>query len=429
MKGRKAFFFEKKKQNTFMTLALCGFSAKEPKGQSVLRYFLEKRACLIFLLAWQTASASPIRILYLGGSYAASAPLSLVETVPADLGIAGARLALSEINITGAFLHRNFTLDFKLVPPAEPVSTQSLPDLADYAVIIADLEPADLLALADLPQTKQMAILDARTIEDRLRQKDCRANVFHLLPNRAMRADAIGQYLAWKQWHNWLLLRGESQDDKEMAADIHRSAERFGAHIVGDRTYGYNPGSRRVDTGYQQIQTQMPQATQGAGGYDVLFVADEPDLFGDYLPYNTFDPRPVVGTQGLVATAWAPAFQEYSALQMQHRFTVSAYRLMQERDYAGWLAVRTVGEAIFRGNATDAVSIATFLKSPAFNVAGFKGQALTFRSWDHQLRQPVLLATPLMVVSMSPQEGYLSPDYLTDTLGFDKPETECRFPG
>ena len=75
------------------------------------------------------------------------------------------------------------------------------------------------------------------------------------------------------------------------------------------------------------------------------------------------------------------------------------------------------------------ISIAKFMKSPAFNVAGFKGQALTFRSWDHQLRQPVLLATPLMVVSMSPQEGYLSPDYLTDTLGFDKPETECRFPG
>ena len=58
-----------------------------------------------------------------------------------------------------------------------------------------------------------------------------------------MRADAVGQYLAWKRWPNWLLLRGESAADQEMAADIRRFAERFGAHIVEERTYGYNPGA------------------------------------------------------------------------------------------------------------------------------------------------------------------------------------------
>ena len=70
-----------------------------------------------------------------------------------------------------------------------------------------------------------------------------------------------------------------------------------------------------------------------------------------------------------------------------------------------------------------------FLRSPRFEVAGFKGQGLTFRAWDQQLRQPVLLATPLMVVSMSPQAAFLHPKYLTDTLGFDEPETQCHSAG
>jgi hypothetical protein len=29
---------------------------------------------------------------------------------------------------------------------------------------------------------------------------------------------------------------------------------------------------------------------------------------------------------------------------------------------------------------------------------------------------------------MSPQEGFLHPKNLTDTLGYDEPETKCKFP-
>jgi hypothetical protein len=39
----------------------------------------------------------------------------------------------------------------------------------------------------------------------------------------------------------------------------------------------------------------------------------------------------------------------------------------------------------------------------------------------------VLLAQPLMVTSISPQGGFLHPKFLTDTLGFDEPETKCHF--
>ena len=30
-------------------------------------------------------------------------------------------------------------------------------------------------------------------------------------------------------------------------------------------------------------------------------------------------------------------------------------------------------------------------------------------------------------VSTSPQEGFLHPKYITDTLGFDEPESKCKF--
>lgn len=353
---------------------------------------------------------------------------SLLETHPADLGVAGSKEAIYEINTAGKFIGWNFKLNVVTVPDGGDAAAAAGRLLAHGpAVIIADLRADDLLRLADLPSAKDALILDMRTTDDSLRQQDCRANVFHLLPSQAMRTDAIAQYLVWKRWPRWFIIQGPTKEDAVYAADIRRSAGRYGAQIVGEKTYGYNPGSRRSDTGYQQIQTQMPLATETNVYYDALFVADESDLFGDYLPYNTYEARPVVGTQGLVASAWTPAYQEYAALQMQQRFDLFAHRGMTERDYGGWLAVRIVGNAVMRGRETSPMAMRKYLRSPDFLVAGYKGQGLNFRPWDNQLRQPVLLSTPLMTVSISPQHGFLHPGYTTDTLGFDAPETKCHF--
>ena len=353
---------------------------------------------------------------------------SLLETHPADLGVAGAEEATYELNTAGKFIGWHFELDAVTVPDGGDLAAAAGKLLArGPRVIIADLKANDLLRLADLPAAANALILDMRTSDDSLRQQQCRANVFHLLPSQAMRTDALAQYLVWKRWPRWFIIQGPTRQDAVYAADIRRSAARYGARVVAEKTYDYNPGSRRSDTGYQQIQTQMPLATEVDADYDVIFVADQSDLFGDYLPYNTYAARPVVGTQGLVASAWTPAYQEYAALQMQQRFDLFAHRGMTERDYGGWLAVRIVGNAVMRAGLTAPLAMRRYLRSKAFLVAGYKGQGLTFRRWDNQLRQPVLLSTPLMTVSMSPQHGFLHPGYTTDTLGFDKPETKGHF--
>jgi ABC transporter substrate binding protein (PQQ-dependent alcohol dehydrogenase system) len=171
----------------------------------------------------------------------------------------------------------------------------------------------------------------------------------------------------------------------------------------------------------------MPVVTQDVGDYDALVVADFRDAFGEYLPYRTWDPRPVVGTQGLVPTAWHRSQEQWGATQMQNRFTRFAGRWMTERDYAAWVAVRSISEATTRTNKTDRASIDAYIRSGDFGAAGFKGQKLTYRDWDGQLRQPILLATMRTLVSVSPQEGYLHEFSELDTLGHDRPDSACEF--
>jgi hypothetical protein len=42
------------------------------------------------------------------------------------------------------------------------------------------------------------------------------------------------------------------------------------------------------------------------------------------------------------------------------------------------------------------------------------------------MRQPILLAAARVLVSVSPQEGFLHQRTPLDSVGFDQPESDCR---
>jgi ABC transporter substrate binding protein (PQQ-dependent alcohol dehydrogenase system) len=370
-----------------------------------------------------------VPIVYLGKEYQEPLPLSYSEKIITDKGIQGARLIAKEANQAGKFVGYAFNLVEAIVPEDADVVAKAKEILAKGdAFIIADLEPKDLLAVADLPEAKNSIIVNIRAEEDALRQEECRSNVFHIIPDYAMRADALAQYLVWKKWPRWFVIRGNTAADKEYVDMIKRSAARFGGKVVGEKVYDLPPGARNTDSGYQQVQAQIPMETEGAPEHDVIWVANSDEGFGDYLMYRTYNPDPVVGTQGLQALAWDPSYTEFGAMHFQNGLPKLAKRKPVERDYTAWLGGRSLTDGIMRSGKTTPPEVKAYLLSDQFKLEGFKGQAMSFRPWDHQLRQPIILGGGTRVpVSVSPQEGFLHPTNVTDTLGFDAPETKCKF--
>jgi len=354
-------------------------------------------------------------------------PLSLLDLPPADLGIAGAKLAIKDNNTTGRFMNQKFTLDVVEESNPEKLIKDVVAKVDGGAhFILADMSPNTLLKLADALANKEALIINYAAPDDRLREEDCRPHVMHVAPSRAMLADALAQYLIWKKWRRWFLVLGPQEKDKLFADALRRAAKRFGAKIVEERTFKYEGGSRRADGGYEQVQQQIPTFTQSAPDYDVLIVADEGNLFGDYLPYRTWEPRPVAGTSGLVPASWHPAIELWGGTQFQNRFKRMADRTMRPLDYNAWMGVRMIGEAASRTRTNTYRDLVAFMKSPNFEIAAFKGVGLSLRNWNGQLRQPVLVTSPKLLVSVSPQPGFLHQFTVLDTLGVDKPETKCR---
>lgn len=382
---------------------------------------------LVGLSMAQAADPVEVPIVYLAVAEEEPPPLSLVEPIITDKGLAGAKLGIADNATTGRFLNHGYELTEAVFPDAAQLAERVEALLAEgQRFFVADLRAEELLALADLPTAADALFLNIRAQDDRLRTEDCRANVLHVAPSRAMKADALAQYLAAKRWNRWFLLAGGRPEDQAFVEALRRAAKRFGGRFVEERTYEYEPTARRTDSGHQQIQSQIAGVTQEAADYDVLVVADESDLFGEYLPYRTWDPRPVVGTQGLVPTAWHRSHEQWGGTQMQTRFLASAGRIMVERDFNGWAAVRSIGEAVTRLNGAEPAAVHEFLIGDEFRLAAFKGEGLTYRRWNQQLRQPMLLAAARALVSVSPQEGFLHERTPLDTLGYDEPETGCQ---
>jgi ABC transporter substrate binding protein (PQQ-dependent alcohol dehydrogenase system) len=375
----------------------------------------------------QNPPPAPVRIGHIRLAEPQHIAISLLERPAKDNGLAGARLAIEDNNTTGQFTNQNFELaDAAVNDTQQAVDALSQFAAAGIRFVVADLPAEILLAVADAATDQNVLVLNTGATDDALRMEQCRANLIHVAPSRAMLADALAQYLVWKKWTRWFLIVGSHEADTLYAEALKRAAGRFGAEVVEERIFEDTGGARTTDSGTVQVQRQMPVFTQGAPDHHIVVVADETDVFGAYVSYRTWTPAPVAGTDGLRPTSWSPAHDQWGAIQLQNRFVEGLRRLMTEKDIQSWTAVRMIGEAAVRTNSADPALMMEFIKGPDFEVAAFKGQKLTLRDWDLQLRQPVLLDDGRTVVSVSPQEGFLHQTSELDTLGYDRPETRCR---
>ena len=185
-------------------------------------------------------------------------------------------MALKDNNTTGRFTKQEFALDVERVPIGGDAvaALQRLVDSGHHFILV-DAPAQTLLALSDSVKGKDVLLFNVRAEDEELRQEECRANVLHTAPDRYMLADALAQYLVWKRWQRWLVVKGVFPEDVAYLEAIRRAAKRFGGTIVEEREYKETPGARRSDTGQLQVQQQMPVFTQGAPAYDVVIVADE----------------------------------------------------------------------------------------------------------------------------------------------------------
>ena len=287
--------------------------------------------------------------------------------------------------------------------------------------LIADLPAGEMnqLVLAAPAALGGAMVFNAGLDEDALRGGQCAAHLLHTFPSRQMLTDSLAQYLAARSWRKVLMLQGPLPGDQLQADAFNRSARRYGLKITQTRPFKLSGDPRERDLSNTRLLT-------GEREHDVVAVMDSNGEFARLLPYATQWPRPVIGSNGLVAAAWHPQWERNGGPQLSRRFQRLAKRPMQSQDWAAWIAVRAIAAVLVDEPNAPVAQQLKRLRSGAVYVDGLKGPRLSFRPWDGQLRQPIFLSHIDGVVGLAPLEGVLHPTEVMDTLGVDEKESTCR---
>ncbi|WP_155301332.1 ABC transporter substrate-binding protein [Cupriavidus necator] len=381
-------------------------------------------ATLILLSALAQAAEVRVAVVSLAGDprYEARRLAQRLPGQPQGRALDGAQVAAAEARFALEAAGQSLRLD-----PHEARSEAEIePMVAALArqgtrFILLDLPSAAVRAAAGSVRPGEALLFNVSADDDELRGAGCSPVLLHTLPSLRMRADALMQYLALRKWRRALLLTGPSAADAAQRDALAKSARRFGIAWSGQRTFRLSNDPRERD------QANLSLLTTGVD-YDVVVVADADGEFARSVPYATQLPRPVVGASGLGAQAWHWAWERNGGPQLNRRFERAAGRPMTGYDWAAWVAVKAIAESVARQPRAGFAAQAQALAAGNVVVDGFKGPPLSFRRWDRQLRQPLLLAHADGVVSVAPVEGVLHPKSNLDTLGADEADTACRIP-
>ncbi len=335
--------------------------------------------------------------------------------------IDGANTALRESRVLGRALGLAIELaEMPLEANGDAVGAIRAALAEGTHAFILDLPIEDVeAASAAFASEPGILLFNIRHTDDRLRGEKCSPALFHTLPSESMLTDALGQFLKARDWQSLLVLVGGRPGDAAHAAAFRGSAGKFGLSIAEERSFVLGNDPRQRDQNNVALLT-------GDARYDAVVLVDEEGEFGRYVPYSTYLPRPVVGSSGLVASAWHWTWERNGAPQLNQRFDRIAERQMSDTDWASWAAIRAVLEAIQETKGVDYSAIREHLRSPDFTLDLYKGLPGSFRAWDNQLRQPILLHTHDAVIAWAPIAGFLHQGNTLDSLGSDAPESACR---
>lgn len=381
--------------------------------------------CLAFASAGAAAADFSMGLLTLATDERFS-PQALEKAYPdAPLGraLAAAQLALEDASfaLQGAGFEKGRVVVAE-APDAAGLQA-ALASLIKQGVrhVVLELPAAAVVQVTAAARGKDVLLINAAAPDDALRAAQCAPHLLHTLPSHAMQADALAQMLVARKWTRSLLLTGPLAQDRLLVEAFARSAKRFGIKPVAQRPFKLSSDPRERELGNARLLTASID-------YDTVVVLDSAGEFARDLPYRTVLPRPVVGSNGLTAQAWSPWYERHGAPQLNRRFFKRSSRAMGSYDWAVWLATRAIAEVVSQGPKASLAAQLTALKQGGVTIDGYKGQALSFRAWDGQLRQPLMLAHGNGIAEVAPIEGFLHPKTVLDTLGFDAADTGCKAP-
>ncbi len=334
--------------------------------------------------------------------------------------LAGAKLGLKDIKPFQRMAKVKFKLMDMRIKNIDTAADEILNHIHknNIKIVLLDFPSSELINIVSRISDLNIAVINISSKNNELRSLKCNKNLFHTIPSERMLTDSLAQYLSDKKWRKVLILTGPLEIDKAKSASFIESAKQFGLKIVDNRSFLLGNDPRARD------QNDLDFLT-GSAKYDAVYISDTHREFSYKVPFATHIPSAVLGSSGLTPRAWHWSYLRHGAPQVHGRFERMNKRRMTEEDWAAWVGMRAIAEALVRFKNNENFSFQDAFVSEKFKLDGSKGPVLNFRKWNRQLRQPIMLSTDNWVTSIAPLESFVHRVNNLDTIGIDSKTSKC----
>tara|TARA_B100001029_G_scaffold161819_1_gene150821 strand:- start:276 stop:1475 length:1200 start_codon:yes stop_codon:yes gene_type:complete len=334
--------------------------------------------------------------------------------------LAGAKLGLKDIKPFQRMAKVKFKLMDMRIKNIDTAADEILNHIHknNIKIVLLDFPSSELINIVSKISDLNIAVINISSKNNELRSLKCNKNLFHTIPSERMLTDSLAQYLSDKKWRKVLILTGPLEIDKAKSASFIESAKQFGLKIVDNRSFLLGNDPRARD------QNDLDFLT-GSAKYDAVYISDTHREFSYKVPFATHIPSAVLGSSGLTPRAWHWSYLRHGAPQVHGRFERMNKRRMTEEDWAAWVGMRAIAEALVRFKNNENFSFQDAFVSEEFKLDGSKGPVLNFRKWNRQLRQPIMLSTDNWVTSIAPLESFVHRVNNLDTIGIDSKTSKC----
>ena len=363
--------------------------------------------------------------------------------------VPAAQLAVDEANyIAGAFgkVVRLVTEVATSADDAEKKATKLVRQGGAKAIVGGGNDPFSQ-AIQAATAREGIIYLNTMSRSEALRGARCHRLTFHVEASLAMYADAIGLWLVrGAKKTRWGFLTPETEAGAEIERMAERALKRQGGSTVArqmvpasSRDYRASlaalakagPDVLVINLDGSSLLTALAQVNELGLQIEVAGVVMEASEFWQAEPAKL---------TGVWPALWFHGFSRYSGRELNKRLAEALGQPAESRAWANFTAVKAVWEAVLRGGRTDTAGLVSFFEKGR-GMDAHKGQPLTFRPWDHQLRQPLMVlrcrvpaagATRWDIFELLgevPLRGTpgKSQEEILDTLGLSEAESTCRF--
>jgi ABC transporter substrate binding protein (PQQ-dependent alcohol dehydrogenase system) len=298
--------------------------------------------------------------------------------------------------------------------------------------VVGGVDDGAAAALRDVAAREPVVVLNVGGRADELRNAACHRRLFHVQASDAMYYDALVQWLAaQRKAKRFGIVASGAPAGAGLRAAAAAAVAAAGGEVVAEAAGRDREALARAAQGADAVLLALPSADQ----LEVVRAAKQAGvaapLAGPGLEPGEFLSPDLVGASGVWSALWYHETTRFSARELNRRFREEAKRPMQGTAWAAWAAVRLLAEAGVRAEGAGADAWGRFLESD-YPFDGHKGEQLTFRPWDHQVR------TTFVIVSPRPASKFKEAPDVYETLSDNQPRdldavgtreaaTRCRF--